>query len=109
MGAVDAEAFGEGFGELCIRAPNIHPGGYFRRPELSKDKFPPKEFGRNADGLAVATYCTRDVASWARLGKHQASGEASAPLLCIAGRADNCVKVRGHRIETDSVEEVRGF
>eukprot|EP00937_MAST-01D_sp_MAST-1D-sp2_P000684 g684.t1 len=101
-----AESFGASVGELAIRAPNIYAGGYFQRPDLSNQKFPPAEFGENADGLIVATYCTGDVASWVELGEHAPSGISFPPVICILGRADGVVKVRGHRIETDSVEEV---
>ena len=76
-------------GELWVAGPNIHHGGYYKRPDLSA------KFDAWPSGETV--YKSGDVAT-----RINSDGRR---LLAIIGRADHCVKVRGFRIELNAVEE----
>lgn len=73
-------------GELCIGGQGVSKG-YWRRPELTNEKFITDPYG---DGRL---YRTGDVAKWRWDGQ----------LLCM-GRIDQQVKIRGHRIEPGEIE-----
>ncbi|HYC30378.1 MAG TPA: amino acid adenylation domain-containing protein, partial [Chitinophagaceae bacterium] len=67
-------------GEICIGGEGVSPG-YWKRPELTAEKF--------VSGL----YHTGDLGKW----------RADGQLICL-GRIDQQVKVRGHRIEPGEIE-----
>ena len=75
-------------GELCIGGEGL-ARGYFKRPDLSAEKFIPNPFGREATRL----YKTGDLA------RYLPSGDIE-----YIGRIDNQVKVRGFRIELGEIE-----
>ncbi|HVW09929.1 MAG TPA: amino acid adenylation domain-containing protein, partial [Bryobacteraceae bacterium] len=75
-------------GEICIGGHIAH--GYWRRPELTRDKFIPDFIGGEAGAML---YRTGDVA------RLRADG-----VLEFLGRTDEQVKVRGFRIELGAVQ-----
>ena len=80
-----------GVGELWIGGAGV-TAGYFRRPELTAERFRPDPF--QAGGTI---YGTGDLARW------RADG-----VLEYQGRKDHQVKVRGYRIELGEIEAALG-
>ena len=78
-------------GDLYIGGSGL-ARGYWKRPELTADKFIPDAFG-GEEGQRL--YKTGDKA------RYLASGE-----LEFLGRADHQVKIRGYRIELEDIESV---
>lgn len=74
-------------GELCVGGDGVAQG-YWKRPELTKEKFVTDPFTE-----AGRLYRTGDFAYWLPDGS-----------LMFVGRKDNQVKIRGHRIELGEVE-----
>ncbi len=74
-------------GELCLAGPQIAEG-YWRRPELTAERFCDCRFM-----AGTKMYRTGDLA------RYDENGE-----LCFLGRLDNQVKLRGFRIELGEVE-----
>lgn len=74
-------------GEIAVRSRYLSPG-YWRRPELTAAKFLPDPHGGDK-----RTYLTGDMGRMSQDG-----------FLEHMGRKDFQVKIRGHRIETTSIE-----
>ncbi|MEQ1873208.1 MAG: MupA/Atu3671 family FMN-dependent luciferase-like monooxygenase [Ilumatobacteraceae bacterium] len=78
-------------GQLWIGGAGV-ARGYHQRPELTAERFAPDPF--RADGRM---YSTGDLARW------HAQPDGSA-VLQFLGRADQQVKLRGHRVELGEIE-----
>ena len=76
-------------GELWIGGDGV-TAGYFKRPELTEEKFRPDPFRAGAD---AKIYATGDLVRWRDDG-----------VLEYLGRKDLQVKVRGYRIELGEIE-----
>jgi natural product biosynthesis luciferase-like monooxygenase protein len=76
-------------GEVCIGGLGV-ANGYWRRPDLTAERFIPDPFGSRPGGRL---YRTGDLGVWRPDG-----------LLELRGRADRQVKVRGFRVELEEVE-----
>ena len=78
-------------GRLFVGGANV-ARGYWRRPRLTAERFVPDPFS-SVPGARI--YDTGDRARWREQGE-----------LEFIGRADRQIKLRGHRIELDGVEQV---
>ncbi|VTU34383.1 Linear gramicidin synthase subunit D [Variovorax sp. SRS16] len=76
-------------GELCIGGAGVTPG-YYRRDELTADRFIADPFSGET---GARLYRTGDLGRWRHDG-----------LLEHLGRADHQVKLRGYRIEMGEIE-----
>jgi amino acid adenylation domain-containing protein len=76
-------------GEIVIGGDGVALG-YWKRPELTAEKFIPNPFSKEKNSIL---YCTGD------LGKLLPNGE----FQCL-GRIDHQVKIRGHRVELGEIE-----
>ena len=80
-------------GELWIGGVGV-ARGYWKRPDLSDERFQPNPFQPDQQG---PMYRTGDLARW------RADGQIE-----FLGRADHQVKIRGYRVEIGEVEVVLG-
>jgi amino acid adenylation domain-containing protein len=76
------------YGQICVTGAGVGPG-YVGNPEATARAFPPNSF----DNCSATMYRTGDVGRWLPDG-----------VLDCAGRADEQVKIRGHRIELSEIE-----
>ncbi|WP_430408767.1 amino acid adenylation domain-containing protein [Kordia sp.] len=76
-------------GEICIGGVGLGRG-YLNRPELTAEKFIENPFKKG-----TLLYRTGDLGKWLPDGN-----------VIFIGRRDNQVKVRGHRIEIEEIEQV---
>jgi amino acid adenylation domain-containing protein len=74
-------------GEITVASPFL-ASGYWRNPELTRERFEPSD-----DGRGTVRYRTGDLGRWTADG-----------CLEHLGRLDQQVKVRGYRIEMPAVE-----
>lgn len=79
-------------GELCLAGPQIAVG-YWKREELTKEKFAPLPEASLLTGGEIRVYRTGDLA------RYNEDGE-----LEYLGRIDDQVKLRGFRIEPGEIE-----
>lgn len=79
-------------GELCIAGKQI-AAGYWKRPDLTKEKFVPNPYSTCRENELM--YRTGDQVRWNKEGN-----------LEYIGRIDNQVKLRGFRIELEEIESV---
>jgi amino acid adenylation domain-containing protein len=79
-------------GEIHVAGPGVAQG-YLRRPELTRERFVPNPFAHPGDADSGRMYRSGD------LGRFRADGDIE-----YLGRADQQVKIRGHRIEPAEVE-----
>jgi 3-oxoacyl-[acyl-carrier-protein] synthase III len=78
-------------GELYVAGAGVALG-YLNRPELTAQRFLPNPFDQ---GDEAVLYRTGDVVRWTSEGE-----------LEFLGRSDHQVKIRGHRIELEEIQEV---
>lgn len=86
-------------GEILVRSVTAMQG-YWNRPDLTASAFRTLDVdgaGPGDAGEGVGWYATGDLGTW------RADGE-----LVFLGRADNQVKVRGHRVELEAVDLALG-
>jgi amino acid adenylation domain-containing protein len=76
-------------GEICLAGGGL-ASGYFRRPELTADRFRSVPL----DGEPLRIYRTGDLGRWLADG-----------TLEYLGRADRQLKIRGYRIEPGEIEQ----
>ncbi len=76
-------------GELVITGVNL-ARGYLNSPQLTNDKFINLE---TPDNKILRAYKTGDIAQWDKNGE-----------ISFTGRADNQIKIRGHRVELGDIE-----
>lgn len=82
-------------GELYIGGAGLS-AGYLGREELTAERFISNPFaGELGLSLEDRVYCTGDVVSWRDDG-----------TLQFINRADNQIKIRGHRVELGEIEQV---
>ncbi|HLP58734.1 MAG TPA: amino acid adenylation domain-containing protein [Candidatus Deferrimicrobium sp.] len=74
-------------GELCISSPGV-TRGYLNRPELTAEKFIPNPFEKGK-----RLYRSGDIVKWLADGNIE-----------FIGRLDRQIKIRGHRIECEEIE-----
>lgn len=77
------------YGELCIAGDGV-ARGYLNRPQLTAEKFVSTHIPHSTP---ARIYKTGDLARWLPDGNIQ-----------LSGRADNQVKIRGHRIELEEIQ-----
>ncbi len=80
-------------GELYIGGAGV-AHGYRNRPDLTAEKFVPDPFSTNPE---ARLYRTGDFGSYLEDGQ-----------IAFAGRADDQLKIRGHRVETNEIIAVLG-
>lgn len=78
-------------GEICIAGDGL-ARGYFKRPDLTEEKFVVNPFGKDSE---AKIYKTGDMGYWMPDGS----------IDCL-GRRDDQVKIRGYRIELGEIESV---
>ena len=78
-------------GELCVAGPNL-ARGYYKRPDLTAEKFIPNPF---SDVPGARLYRTGDLARFLSDGNIE-----------FLGRIDHQIKIRGFRIELGEIETV---
>ncbi|HZF08985.1 MAG TPA: amino acid adenylation domain-containing protein, partial [Thermoanaerobaculia bacterium] len=79
-------------GELAIGGVQL-ARGYWRRPELTAERFVPDPFAADREEAGARLYRTGDLARWRPEG-----------TLEYLGRIDHQVKIRGFRIELGEIE-----
>ncbi len=79
-------------GEVWLGGDGV-AAGYWRRPDLTAERFLPDPF---ASAPGARMYRTGDLGRWKIQG--------AEAVLDVLGRTDHQVKVRGHRIELGEVE-----